>query len=266
MDDGSEDNTLSIIKSYVQRINMKAKVFHHKWRGLGATRNVVVNNANGEYIIWVDCDMRLFRDFVKKQVEFMDGKPEVGIGKGRYGISEKTSVVAYLENVEAMVEFLKSEQKQLSKPLGTGGSIYRVEAIREVGGFNESIKGVGEDIEVEHRIREAGWSLQITPAQFFEMRRGNWRALWKEYFWHGSGGVDVYKKVSPNAMLYRMFPPVAILREFSRSCNAYRLVHRKVVFLLLFHWIFKRTAWLLGFIAKLTKNSRAYAHTHGHTN
>jgi len=247
LDDGSEDKTLSIIKSYVPKIDMKVKVIHQEWKGLGYARNVVINNANGEYLIWVDCDMRLLRDFVRKQVEFMDRNPDVGIGKGRYRMYNASSLVAYLENIEAIVEFLSSEQKPLSKPLGTGGSVYRVNAIRQVGGFDESIKGAGEDVDAEHRIRKADWLLQITPAEFCEMRRTSWKALWDEYFWHGSAGRLISHRIKPPSILRRMFPPAGILTEFSRSCTAYKLVHRKVVFLLPFHWIFKRIAWCLGF-------------------
>jgi len=247
VDDGSEDRTLSIIESHVPRIDVKLKVFHHEWKGLGHSRNLVVNNANGEYIIWVDGDMSLPRDFVKKQVEFMDRNPDVGIAKGRYGIHHTTSLVAYLQNIEAVVEFLNCGQKALSKPLGTGGSIYRVEAIRKVGGFNENIKGVGEDMDAEYRIKKAGWLLQTTTAEFYEKRRNNWKDLWNEYFWHGSGGRIIFNKVSPYSMLYKMFPPIIILIVISRSCNAYKLTHKKIVFLLPIHWIFKRIAWCLGF-------------------
>jgi hypothetical protein len=35
----------------------------------------------------------------------------------------------------------------------------------------------------------------------------------------------------------------------NRSCKGYSLTHRKVVFLLPLEWIFKRTAWLLGFVS-----------------
>ncbi|MEM5867131.1 MAG: glycosyltransferase [Candidatus Aenigmatarchaeota archaeon] len=41
--------------------------------------NVVVKNASGKYIIWVDCDMILPKDHVQKQVEFMEQNPKVGI-------------------------------------------------------------------------------------------------------------------------------------------------------------------------------------------
>lgn len=247
VDDGSTDKTLSIIESYVPKIGMQVKMFHHEWKGLGYSRNIVVNNANSEYIIWVDGDMSLSKDFVRKQVEFMDRNPDVGIGKGKYGINHTTSLVAYLQNIEAIVEFLNCEQKTVSKPLGTGGSIYRVEAIRKVGGFDENIKGVGEDMDAEYRIRTSGWLLQTTTADFYENRRNNWKDLWNEYFWHGSGGRIIFNKVSPYSMLYKMFPPTTILTVISRSCNAYKLTHKKVVFLLPLQWIFKRIAWCLGF-------------------
>ena len=61
VDDGSEDETLSIINSYVPRMDVKVKVFHHGWKGLGLSRNVVVDSASGDYIIWVDGDMILPR-------------------------------------------------------------------------------------------------------------------------------------------------------------------------------------------------------------
>jgi glycosyltransferase involved in cell wall biosynthesis len=246
VDDGSKDKTLSIINSFVPKLDIQVKVFHHEWRGLGPSRNVVVNNADAEYILWVDGDMVLSKDFVRKQVAFMDRNPDVGIAKGRYGIYN-TSFVAYLENIDAIVKFINSEQKPLSHPLGTGGSIYRTEAIKKVGGFDERIKGVGEDMDAEYRIKEAGWSLRMTSAEFYEVRRKNWKGLWNEYFWHGSGGRIIFNKVYPSSMLYKMFPPTTILIVISRSCKAYRLTHKKIVFLLPLQWIFKRIAWCFGF-------------------
>jgi glycosyltransferase involved in cell wall biosynthesis len=247
VDDGSVDQTLPIINSCLSQIPMASRVFHHDWRGLGYSRNVVVNNAVGEYVIWVDGDMRLTPDFVGRQVAYMDENRQVGVAKGRYCLQESASLVAYLQDVNASVELLNSEKEPLSQPLGTGGSIYRVEAIREVGGFDDAITGVGEDMDAEFRIRSAGWMLKVSFAEFYEMRRSNWGDLWREYFWHGAGGRSIVKRVNPHSMLYRMFPPSILLEIVNRSCRGYSLTHRKVVFLLPLQWIFKRTAWLLGF-------------------
>ena len=57
VDDGSEDKTLSIINYNIKNITIKSKIFHHKWRGLGASRNIIINNAKSDYIVWIDGDM-----------------------------------------------------------------------------------------------------------------------------------------------------------------------------------------------------------------
>jgi glycosyltransferase involved in cell wall biosynthesis len=251
VDDGSEDKTLSIINEYAAKMDMKVKIFHHNWHGLGFTRNVVVNNASGKYIIWVDGDMILPRNHVRYQVEFMEKNLEVGIGKARYGIYNTDSLAALLENLNAVIEFCHNEPKPSTyKPLGTGGSIYRVKTVQEIGGFNENIKGVGEDMDLEFEVRNAGWILAVTPALFYEIRRENWRDLWNEYFWHGRGGKFVFDQIKKSPkVLYKMFPPLAILTLIAYSISAYKLVHRQIAFLLPFHWIFKRIAWLAGFVS-----------------
>ena len=122
-------------------------VFHHDWKGLGYSRNVVVNNAKGEYIIWVDGDMSLPFDFVRRQVDYMDRNPLVGIAKGRYGLEKSNDVVSFLQNIDALVELLDFERNPLSKPLGTRGVNLRVDAIRSAGGFNDEGKGVQRSME-----------------------------------------------------------------------------------------------------------------------
>ncbi|MGB9693835.1 MAG: glycosyltransferase, partial [Fervidobacterium sp.] len=251
VDDGSTDTTLSIIKEYASKMDMEVKVFHHKWRGLGYSRNVVIENASGEYIIWVDGDMILPKDHVRKQVEFMEKNPKVGVGKAKYGIYNTKSLSAFLENVAAVTEFSieKNTAPSNYKPLGTGGSIYRVKAIKEVGGFNVNINGVGEDMDLEFKVRDAGWILTVTPAVFYEIRRETWKDLWDEYFWHGTGGRHVLNYIKKSSsVLSKTFPFFAILVLVKHSIIAYKKFHKKEVFLLPLHWIFKRTAWLTGFI------------------
>ncbi|MGB9914289.1 MAG: glycosyltransferase [Candidatus Bathyarchaeales archaeon] len=258
VDDGSKDNTLSIINEYVSQMDMKVKVFHHEWKGLGYSRNVVVQNACGKYIIWVDGDMILPKDHVRLQVTFMEKNPEVGIGKAKYGVYSTKNLFAFLENLAAVVEFSSDDWKISDyKPLGTGGSIYRVDAVREVNGFNVKIKGVGEDMDLEFRVKNAGWLLAVTPALFYEIRRESWKDLWNEYFWHGAGGKYILKCMTHSqSVLSKMFPPFAILILFKHSILAYKLTNRKRVFLLPLHWIFKRAAWLAGFTFSCLKETR----------
>ena len=257
VDDGSEDNTLSVIQRYIPKLDMQVRLFHHQWKGLGVSRNVVVDNAAGDYIIWVDSDMTLAPDFVSRQVEFMKHNSETGVGKGQYGICAQDSWVGDLENVEFVVAHFRRREKTNSVPFGTGGSIYRVKAIRQVGGFDKHIKGSGEDVDAEFRLKTAGWQLAATSAVFYERRRGTWKSLWSEYFWHGKDSSNFFDKNRQMVHSYSLWPPALIAIELFRMIMAYKLTHRKVVLLLPIHYIFKRTAWFLGFVKNIVKKNHA---------
>ncbi len=246
VDDGSEDETLYTICSYVPRMDMTVKIFYHEWKGLGISRNVVVNSANGDYIIWVDGDMVLPSDHVRKQVEFMDKNSQVGISKARYGKINVESVVAFLENVLFMVYDSKGELVDSRLP-GTGGSIYRVEAIRQVGGFDKRMRGAGEDLDAAFRIKNSGWLLKQSSAIFYEKRVQTYHGLWRKWFWYGFGLSDLYCKHRGIFSLFRMNPLAGVINGFLRMADAYKLTRRKSVILLPFHFAFEMTAWCIGF-------------------
>ncbi|MEM2779678.1 MAG: glycosyltransferase [Candidatus Bathyarchaeia archaeon] len=248
VDDGSEDDTLSIIKEYEPKMDIKVKIFHHEWKGLGFSRNIVVKNASGKYIIWVDGDMTIPKNFVRKQFEFMRMNPKVGIAKARYGLPHKDNIVAILENIPYVVSDLKNVPLDSKLP-GTGGSIYRTKAIRQVGGFDEGLTGVGEDQDAASRIKDAGWLIERTDVFFFEKREQSWRELLHKYFWYGYGNYKLYRKNKKIFKLIKMNPIAGFLAGALLSVCAYRLVRKKIVFLLLpFHFALKMTAWCLGFI------------------
>jgi glycosyltransferase involved in cell wall biosynthesis len=254
VDGYSEDGTLSIIEGQLKNSEIRFKVFRER-EGLGKARQIVVDNAEGEYIVWVDGDMILSRDFIKKHVEFMDSNPKVGIAKGRYGIlkgDEHKNLVAFLEDVEFMLNTQNMGEVN-NKVLATSGCIYRVKAIRQAGGFDPFIKGVGEDMDAESRIRALGWRLCITSAVFQELRRKSWKALWNEYVWHGKGGFRLYHKNKKVLITPKVFPPVLIFKKIVRSVQAYKSIRQKRVFLLPLHYIFKRVAWFFGFLSQYEK-------------
>lgn len=253
VDDGSKDKTLSILQDYASQIDIRAKLFTSEWKGLGHARNLVVDNAQGDYIIWVDGDMVLPKDHVRKQVEFMKQNPNVGIGKARYGVLDKENLVAFLENIVDVARDVTSEDewKTNLKLPGTGGSIYRVKAIRQIGGFDDSLRRVGEDQDAAYRIKEAGWSICRTNAVFYEGRKvTTWKALWNKNFWYGYDHYQLYRKNRFLFIPYKMVPPASFIAGLLSAQVAYRLTRRKSVFLLPFQYAFKMTAWFSGFITR----------------
>jgi glycosyltransferase involved in cell wall biosynthesis len=242
VDDGSTDKTLEIVKAFATRANVITRVYSHNWKGIASARNVVVKESQGRYIIWVDGDMRLPPDHVKKQVEYMESNSKVGVAKACYGFISSNKIVAALENSRAF-----DLQPNSPKLVGTGGSICRVKAVREVGGFDESIRGAGEDIDVLIRIMKKGWLISTTSALFYEQFKETWSSLWLQYYWWGYGAHYIWHKHRHAISIVVRLPLTAFLVGVARFFRVYKL-HRKITYLLLpIHEVYKNVAWCVGF-------------------
>jgi len=253
VDGYSTDKTIEIIKEALCCSDIQTKVFFEN-KGLGFARQIIVDNAVGDYIIWVDGDVVLAKDHVSRQVEFMEKNPKIGIAGGKFQEYPGENLIARLESIEWIVSDYIHGCKVSTRPTlhRAGGSVYRVKAIRQIGGFDTRIKGALEDLDVEYRIGDAGWlTYFITDAVFHDKRKGTWKAIWHENFWYGYGGhYFIHKHGNP-------FRTAAFLEGLRRTAVAYKLTHRKIVFLLLFQHLFKKIAWLFGFL-------RAHLDGYGH--
>jgi glycosyltransferase involved in cell wall biosynthesis len=219
---------------------------------LGYARQIVVENAEGTYIVWVDGDMILSKDYVRKQTEFIERHSEVGIAKGIQIVKPGSNLIATLETYSRaagrMVDY--TSEKAKSKSMGTSGCIYRVKAIRQVGGFDENITGYGEDFDVEYRVRKAGWVLCTTDVQYYDYERGRilLKDLWCRYLKRGYDFHKIWQSKERVIDLYKMLPPAAFIAGLLHSFKIYRLTNRKIAFLLPIQHVFKNTAWCIGFI------------------
>jgi glycosyltransferase involved in cell wall biosynthesis len=250
VDDGSTDNTHEVVKNYSKNIDIYTKIFHEGWHGLGASRNMIVKNAKGKYVIWVDCDERLFQGFIEKEVDYMEKNPKTGICLGLL-VMPKSNLLVKLDLLPFLIDRLKfiEDGTPLKRP-ATGGAIFRVNALRQVGGFDEKIKGAGEDVDVAYRIKGKGWALGATRARFSEGKGNirNYRQLWKKHFWYGYGNHAVYLKNRNAVNQIRMNPLAGILAGILYAVDAYRLAGQKSFFFSLpVNYALKYTAWSFGF-------------------
>ncbi|MCJ7630855.1 glycosyltransferase [Candidatus Bathyarchaeota archaeon] len=243
VDGNSHDKTLFIINEKIQKTHIEYKILSERM-GLGFARQMVVDNALGEYIIWVDGDIILAKDYIRRQVDFMDDHLDVGVVVGTYGLSPEDNLVATLENIGYFVNSLSSKEGPTTKLLGTEASCQRTKAIREAGGFDINIRGANEDMDLSYRIRSRGWLLYENKPIFYEKQRGTWKDLWKQHFWYGYGlHYILHKKSRGNLIQDKSVDRVII------SSAAYRVTHKKIVFLLPINFIFKKAALIMGFIS-----------------
>jgi len=252
VEDGSEDGTLSRVLDLVQKIDLRTTVFHSKWRGIGPARNTVIENADGEYIVWVDGGMILPKDHVRKQIEFMEKNRNVGIAKAKCGMTESLNLVSALESLQYLAFDLRYDGKVDSFVIGVGGSAYRVKAAKEVGGFDSRIKRSGEDFDIENRMRDIGWSIYRTSALFYRKHNSTWRSIWYEGVKYGIGGYYLIHKYKERVLNRTI---ISALDGILNARIAYKLTRRKIAFLLPFHHALKKIAWLFGFLkTHLNKN------------
>lgn len=246
----SRDQTFSIVKNDFSEVGIQHRIFRDG-KGLGAARQTVVDYARGEYIIWVDGDMKLPRDYVRKQVEFMEKNRSVAIAGGKYGLNLGQGAVADLENVVYAVDSVYGEKgaSKFGRLPGTEGSIFRTKAVRQVGGFDSNIRGAAEDTDLAYRLVDEGWKVSVTNEVFIESTRPSLFSLWQQYFWYGCGAHFIFNKDPDMLTLWKMAPPAGFVAGLLRCSGAYRLTGRKLVFLLPVHYTFKRIAWFCGFLS-----------------
>jgi glycosyltransferase involved in cell wall biosynthesis len=254
VDDGSKDCTLKIVEAYVAKMDIQTKVFKTEWQGLGKARNMVLDNADGKFITWVDADEILTKSYIRKQVEFMEKNHDVGITAGVITLVSG-NLVLNLELIPSIVKHHMFDRPssfvwKTEKAFGTGGATFRTDALRQVNGFNKAFKGAGEDINVAVRIRNSGWLIQVNDAVFYELHNGmsTFTDLWKKYYWYGYGCRKLYVESRKAFSLPRMSPPAGFITGILFSIDAYKIKRQKSVFLLPLHYCFKAVAWTLGFL------------------
>jgi glycosyltransferase involved in cell wall biosynthesis len=251
VDGQSEDETLAIIKESLEASVIKSKFFSEH-NGLGYARQTVVNNAEGKYIIWVDGDMVLSKDYVSILFKFIETHSEMGIVKGKQALEPGENLLATLEGYSRvagkMVDF--TSKKTFGKVLGTSGCIYRTEAIQQAGGFDENLKGYCEDWDAELKVRASGWSLNTIDARYldYERHRLTWKNLWLRYWLRGYYTHYFLHKKPGIIKHYRMFPPAGFLAGLFQSRALFKLTRQKKVFLLPIQNVFKLSAWYVGFV------------------
>jgi len=252
VDDGSTDKTLSMVRNFVSKIDIKTVVFSSGGKGLGVSRQIVVDHAEGDYILWVDDDLVLKKDFIRNHVDFMEKNTNVGAARANQIPTGKT-----------LVDTLESIGQLLVNPnpgkIATGGSILRLKAVKQIGGFDVDIKGAGEDQDISHRMKESGWVLRGNSSSEFYHKHPptTWRALWDRHFWYGYGRHFLFHKYKIQMLPWENFPAFALVIGFRNSCRIYEITHKKKVFLLSFYHFFRSIASSIGFI-------RAHLDGYGH--
>lgn len=243
VDDGCTDKTISIIVKKLSKADINFKVLRTEGSGLGAARQKVVDHAKGKYIIWIDGDMMVPSEYIHKQVEFMELNPRIGRARAKRGWFNAGKVLSDLQFLTYAYEIEKGAQSKFS---GIGGSICRVDAIKDIGGFDVCIKGAGEDIDLAIRMLARGWGFSVSDTIFYHKPKTSWKDFWKQNIWYGYGAHYVNHKHKKHIGV-TLLMPVALAVSIKKAVAAFKFTGMKRSFLLPLLYLFGSFAWWIGY-------------------
>lgn len=154
VDDGSSDETPSVIERARLHAPCAFIVVSQENRGLAGARNSGIARARGERIIFIDDDVLVLPNFVAEHLRSHAASPEAIVRGGAIeveSLDELPPPVWSIKNYSGNYFWTTN----VSAPLAT---------IRAIGGFDESFSEYGwEDIDVGLRLRARGVKAVFNP-------------------------------------------------------------------------------------------------------
>ena len=163
VDDGSTDaETLAYLDELRAAGTM---VLDQRNSGPASARNTGVRNSSGEFLLFLDSDNMIKREFLVEALAAMRSNPEVGVVYARpvfFGIQEQ----------EPRFEVLPfSLDRLLVGNFIDMCSVVRRSAWKSVGGLDEDRRLTGrEDWEFWIRVARAGWGFHLVDKELFHYR------------------------------------------------------------------------------------------------
>ncbi|WP_392482968.1 glycosyltransferase family 2 protein [Nostoc sp. C110] len=161
VDDGSTDGSTAIALRYAKKYPEKVRYLEHARHqnlGMSATRNLGIRNAKGEYIALLDADDVWLPQKLERQLSIMESNPQATVVFGasqfwyswtgnpedskRDCVRELGIPLNGLLHPPKLLTLLL--QNKINTP-ATCSVLIRRELFQEIGGFEESFRGMYED-------------------------------------------------------------------------------------------------------------------------
>jgi glycosyltransferase involved in cell wall biosynthesis/SAM-dependent methyltransferase len=153
VDDGSSDGSTEMALSYAQRFPGKVYYLEHERhqnKGMSASRNLGINHARGEFVAMLDADDVWLTNKLAKQVAFMRRHAEVGLiaNPAFYWYEDgvkKPQPMALLSGVLPSGAWVPEILENDDNAACPSSVLIRKALLNQLGGFEESFRGVFED-------------------------------------------------------------------------------------------------------------------------
>lgn len=146
IDDASTDLTVDLLKEYSSKFTFFRYIISAKNNGISKTRNLLLDNAKGKYIIFVDSDVIISDNLIKNHLNILENNPNV--------ICQSQLIITDDLNKIKSANVLTDKSRAYFDTANL--SIERNKLI-EAGYFDENFSGYGwEDLELGLRLKANG--------------------------------------------------------------------------------------------------------------
>lgn len=159
IDDGSQDRTLEILRELESR-DSRVRVLTPGRLGFARALNHGIERALGEYIVRQDFDDHSYPERLRRQVDFLDAHPEVGLVGSFYLLVDENRGERYIRMPPTEHgDIIRSMAKSI--PFAHTMVAFRRRAWADVGGYPEAVNLV--DLRCWFRMAKAGWQFANIP-------------------------------------------------------------------------------------------------------
>ncbi len=186
-DNASTDNTVGELENSLAGNWCEYKIFKsEKNLGFALAHSQLFTKyqiSNIQYLFILNQDTVLEPDYLEKLVVFVDSHPKVAALAGKIMRLQQKDMVDTLGlkvlRTHRVVE-LTTGPAEPFEVFGVSGALplYRLEAIKQTGFFDENFFSYKEDIDLAYRLRRAGWTAYCVPMALAYHDRGS-----------GNGGI-----------------------------------------------------------------------------
>ncbi len=213
IDDGSTDDTSSLVADYVKRCS-RIKYVYSEHQGVSAARNLGLRLASGKFIAFLDSDDLWLKDKIQVQLGYLKAFPEA-----RFCLTEEI----WLRNGLRVNQAKKHEKYSgwvLNKVLprcllSLSAALFRRELFEELGGFDESLP-VCEDYDLGIRIA-LKYPYHFIQTPFILKRGGHPDQLSRKYWGMDRWRLQVLEKALRLAV--RIEDQEQIKKEIQKKCQ-----------------------------------------------
>lgn len=161
VDDGSSDNSVSVVKEYSNKhTDIKIVIIEQKNSGPSAARNRGMEEAKGDLIAFLDSDDAWLPDKIEKQLQIFDSFEDAGLVGGNFS---KEPLKILFKKIKTLHKATLQELLLKSFPV-TPSVVIKREIYNKIGGFDESIRCY-EDCDYFQTICAIGYGYYFIPDQ-----------------------------------------------------------------------------------------------------